>query len=328
MTTKHTAPGRYDRKGITLLELFEMFPDETAARRWFEAELWADGRTCGHCGSDRTIEAKHKTMPYRCRDCSQYFSVKTGTAIASSKVPLRKWAIAIYLETTSLKGVSSMKLHRDLGVTQTTAWFMLHRIRESFAQLADPGVMEGPVEVDETWVGGLERNKHERDRLHAGRGPVGKVPVIGAKDRATGKVAVQVIDSVNAATARGFLRDHVSATAEVYTDEHSAYRGLPRHETVCHSAAEYVRGDVHTNGIESLWSMLKRAHKGTFHQLSEKHLFRYVAEFAGRHNIRGLDTVAQMRAVVRGLVGRRVTFAELTANPEPALAGVPAGHPF
>lgn len=141
MTTKHRAPGRHDRKGITLIELFEMFPDEDTARRWFEAELWGDGRTCGHCGSTRTIEAKHKTMPYRCRDCSQYFSVKTGTAIASSKVPLRKWAIAIYLETTSLKGVASMKLHRDLGVTQTTAWFMLHRIREAFAALADPGMM-------------------------------------------------------------------------------------------------------------------------------------------------------------------------------------------
>lgn len=184
------------------------------------------------------------------------------------------------------------------------------------------------MEVDETWVGGLERNKHADKKLNAGRGPVGKVPVIGVKDRATGKVAAEVIPAVNAATAREFLSSHVSASTAVYTDEHSAYRGLPRHETVCHSAAEYVRGDVHTNGIESLWSMLKRAHKGTFHQLSEKHLGRYVAEFAGRHNIRGLDTVAQMGAVVRGLVGRRVTFVELTANPEPVLAGIPAGHPF
>ena len=326
--TTTTAPGKHWRQGITLLELAEMFPDEAAARSWFEAQMWANGRVCGHCGSERTIAAKHRTMPYRCRDCSQYFSVKTGTAIASSKVPLRKWAFAIYLETTSLKGVSSMKLHRDLGVTQTTAWFMLHRIREAFAELADPGLMVGPVEVDETYVGGLERNKHESKKLRAGRGAVGKTPVIGARDRATGKVAAEVVPTVSAATTGRFLADHVAPTAEVYTDEAAAYRHLPHHEAVRHSIAEYVRGDVHTNGIESLWSTLKRAHKGTFHKLSEKHLHRYLWEFAGRHNIRSLDTSAQMGAIARALTGRRITFADLTHNPAPTLALAPAGDPF
>ena len=311
----HKAPGRSDRAGITILELVEMFPDEATARAWFEAVIWPDGRVCGHCGSDDTIEAKHRTMPYRCRSCGSYFSVKTGTAIASSKIELRKWVLAIYLELTSLKGVSSMKLHRDLGVTQKTAWYMLMRIREAFAALADVSGMVGPVEVDETYVGGLARNMHARDRREriTGRGGTDKTAVIGAKDRATGHVAAEVVENVDAATTGAFLADHIEPTAAVFTDDAAAYRHLPRHETVRHSAAEYVRGDVHTNGIESLWSMLKRAHKGVYHNLSAKHLQRYVASFAARQNIRDRNTIDQMALTTHALCGRDITYARLTA---------------
>ena len=155
---QHTAPGKAHREGITLVALMDLFLTEEAATRWFEAHVWPTGRCCGHCGSTRTQEASHRKMPYWCSDCRSYFSVRTGTALSHSRVPLRKWAIAIYLELTSLKSVSSMKLHRDIGVRQATAWFMLHRIRQAWASTDDGDPFAGPVEVDEAYMGGRRAN--------------------------------------------------------------------------------------------------------------------------------------------------------------------------
>ena len=308
------APGRAHRKGISILDLAEMFPDENHARAWFEAILWpTDERPCPHCGSVNTHEASHKKMPYRCRDCRHYFSVKTGTVMEGSPIPLRKWVYAIYLDVTALKGVSSMKLHRDLGITQKSAWFMQQRIREAFAAEGDGPPMAGPVEADETFIGGKEGNKHERDRLHAGRGPVGKTAVAGVKDRATGRVSAAVVERTDGPTLKGFVRSRIAQEADVFTDEHGAYLGLPNHETVAHSVGEYVNGQAHTNGIESFWAMLKRGYIGTYHRMSPKHLRRYVAEFSGRHNIRDRDTIEQMAIVSRAMVGRRLTYVELIA---------------
>lgn len=283
-----------------LLAPLEMFPDENSATKWFEAQTWSDDRSCGHCGSVRTREVpKARPMPYWCSDCRTYFSVRTGTALDRSKVPLQKWTIAICLELTSLKSISSMKLHRDIGVSQPTAWFMLHRIREGWKQSDCGGRISGPVEADETYMGGKRRNMSISKRKQlTGRGPVGKPAVVGIKDRESNRIAAKVVASTDKETLQRFVTDHADEGAVVSTDEASAYESLPfEHESVRHSTAEYVRGKAHTNGIESFWAMLKRAHKGTFHKISHKHLRRYVTEFAGKHNVRDLDTLVRMAAL-------------------------------
>ena len=260
MTKK--APGKAHREGLTIVQLMDMFPTEEAATEWFESVIWPNGRHCPKCGSTRTGKAKHRYMPYWCTDCRSYFSVKTSTAMQASKIPMRKWAIAIYLCLTSLKSVSSMKLKRDIGVSQPTAWFMMQRIREAWGN--DEGPFDGPVEFDETYFGGKRKNKSNAQRAEAtGRGPVDMTAVVGAKDRATNKVNARVIESTDKDTLHGFVADNAEPDAVVYTDDAAAYEGIPNpHESVKHSVSEYVNGMAHTNGIESFWSMLKRAHQG------------------------------------------------------------------
>ena len=290
----HKAPGKHFRQGMTLIEAMRMFADNAAAEAWFVKVRWPTGPACPYCGSVNVLSgAKHKTMPYRCREkeCRKRFSVRTGTVMEASNIPYQKWALAVYLFMTSLKSVSSMKLHRDLGVTQKTAWHLAHRLRKAFE--SESGLFAGPVEVDETYMGGKRKNmpKSKREEL-TGRGAVGKTAVVGAKDRTTNQVRARAVESTNKATIHGFVADHTALDATVYSDDALVYETLPNpHKAVNHSALEYVRGDVHTNGMESLWSMLKRAYQGTFHKMSEKHLDRYVREFAGKHNLRDMDTL-------------------------------------
>ena len=317
MRTK--APGKAFRKGISLKQIMKMFPDNETAERWFVEQRWPDGVCCHYCGSVNVqTDCKHKTMPYRCREkaCGKKFSVKTGTVMEGSKIGYQDWIIATFQIMTSLKGVSSMKLHRDLGITQKSAWFLAQRLRAALSQ--DGARMVGPVEVDETYFGGKRRNMSNTKRkalADTGRGPVGKVAVVGAKDRRTKRVAAQVVRSTDQQTLHGFVEDHAAPGATVYTDDATVYESLRfNHATVKHSLSEYVKGDVHTNGIESLWSMLKRAHTGTFHKLSPKHLDRYVQEFAGRHNLREQDTIEQMSAVADGMDGKRLTYERLIAK--------------
>ena len=194
----------------------------------------------------------------------------------------------------------------------------LHRIRETWCE-GNGASFGGPVEVDEAYFGGKWKNmSNAKQKDLKGRGPVGKTAVVGAKDRGTNQVAARVVRSVDGKTLNGFVDEHADPDADVYTDGSTCYKGRPNHESVSHSTREYVRylkgAKIHTNGVESFWSMLKRAHTGTFHKLSPKHLQRYVSEFAGRHNIRELDTIDQMQEIVAGLTGRRLRYWELIAD--------------
>ena len=319
--SSHKAPGKASRHGLSITELTRMFPNNETAEKWFIKQRWSVGICCPECGSlDVHTRPNRKPQPYRCRDCRKDFSAKTGTLMHSSNLGYRTWAIAIYLVVTNLKSVSSMKLHRDLDITQKTAWHLAHRIRENWQDKAS--MFAGPVEVDETYFGGKRKNmsKSKRKELD-GRGVVGKTAVVGAKDRATKQVSAKVVESTDADTLQGFVKRHAAPGAKVYTDDATAYESLPfNHATVKHSLSEYVKGDVHTNGIESLWSMLKRAHKGTFHKLSPKHLDRYIQEFAGRHNFRELDTIDQMGVVARNMAQKALRYKQLIAD-----NGLPSG---
>ena len=316
--SNQSGPGKSYRNGITLVEAVKKFDTEEKAEAWFIAQRWANGVACSFCGSLNVANvASRKPQPFRCREkeCRKSFSVKTGTLLHSSNMPLSKWAIAFFLYSTNLKGVSSMKLHRDLGIAQSSAWYMAHRIRGMWTAEADK--FAGPVEVDETYIGGKESNKHNSKKIKAGRGTVGKTAIVGAKDRETNQVTTQVVQSTDAPTLQGFIRRNTEPDAQVYTDESSSYIGLPRpHESVKHSAREYVHGMAHTNGIESHWAMLKRGYVGVYHQMSVKHLPRYITEFQGRHNSRPLDTEAQMAKMAQGADGKRLTYVELIGPPQ------------
>lgn len=242
-------------------------------------------------------------MPYRCSSCYKQFSIRTGSVLAESDVPLHKWLMAIYLLNTNLKGISNRKLASDLEVTQKTAWFLAHRIREAMKE--EGGLFSNPTEADETYIGQKSRTMHQsqREKLK-GRGAIGKTAVLGIKERGSKKVRVKVAPDTKGATLAGFIGNHVKAGTTVYTDEHKGYNPIAveyDRKSVKHSLGEYVDGQIHINGMESFWATLKRVYIGTYHRLSEKHLQRYADEFAGRHNKRPLATMEQIGRTVDGM---------------------------
>ena len=326
--------GRSYRKGISLFESIHLFADADNAALWMERARWGDGPiVCPKCGSERGTRTKRADMPYRCKDCRKFFSVKTGTPMAESKLPVTSWLIAAYQDLTNLKGVSSMKLSRDLKIKQSPAWFMLQRLHEAFMSDAPPAEFAegGEFQVDEAFMGGLEKNKHSLDKIPGGQGGATKMIVICITHIDSGKIWADVKPDTKAKTVEDIVHRIVPDDGTViYTDKAGHYEGVKRERhAVNHKASEYARivdladglqGEATTNYTESAWSMLKRSFMGVYHKMSPKHLRRYVKTFAGRWNIRDLGTEDQMRWVVRAMLNRRFTYNELTTD-----NGLPSG---
>lgn len=302
---------------ISTFQLFALFPDEETARTYLEGRLWPSGTICPECKSGERI-TKRTGGFYRCNACKLDFTVRTGTIFERSHIPLHKWVYAMYLLVTARKGISSMQLAKEIGVTQKSAWFMLGRLREACGSDDDIDKLRGIVEIDECFVGGKEGNKHESKKLHAGRGPVGKTAVLGMRERG-GRTRAKVVTRRTIDAIHGEIHAGVEVGTQLYTDDHIVFSDLDglffKHESVNHSAGEYARGAASTNSIESVWAVLKRGIHGVYHQVSTKHLFRYVDEFTFRLNEGNVEnhTLSRLNSFVDGVRGKRLTYERLTA---------------
>jgi len=299
---------------ISTHELFQMFPDQEAARVYLEGRLWPMGPKCPVCGLGERITVRTGGF-YRCNQCKEDFTVRTGTIFERSHIPLHKWLYAMYLLVTARKGISSMQLSKEIGITQKSAWFMLHRLREA----CGPEEMEklrGIIEIDETYVGGVEANKHESKKLKAGRGPVGKTAVLAMRERG-GRTVAMPVENVDMETVKTAIFDTIEIGSRIHTDEAAVYGGLDglffTHDTVNHSAREFVRDGVTTNGVESVFAVLQRGIIGVYHHITPKHLGRYADEFAFRLNEGNVKrhTLDRLESFATATAGKRLTYRDL-----------------
>jgi|ERR1035441_6125745 transposase-like protein len=309
MSTKQKRP-------TNLLEAIRYFSDLDIATEFVAKLRWPEGPVCPRCGS---MEYSYLTTRrvWKCKACKKQYSVKLGTIFEDSPLGLDKWLPAVWLVANSKNGISSHELGRSLGVTQKSAWFMLHRIR--LAMQTESFLLAGEVEVDETFIGGKARNMHrhvrERKNMSKGGGSSDKTAVLGMIERG-GRVRAEVIPDTNGDTLKPRVRKAVEAGSALYTDQWRGYHGLDAnysHETVDH-VERYVDGRVHTNGIENFWSLLKRGLHGTYVSVEPFHLFRYLDERVFTFNLRGLTDYGRFEAVLGATAGRRLTFAEVTGR--------------
>lgn len=295
------------------------FHDEEAAFAFVEERVWPDGPTCPHCGGVERIgrlQGKSTRIGlYKCYQCRKPFTVRIGTVFENSHVPLHIWLQAIYLIAGSKKGISSNQLHRVLGVTLKTAWFMSHRIREAMrSDDSSPfGAGGGIVEVDETFIGHDTSIKPRGEKK--GRGFAHKYKVLSLVDRNTGRARSMVVDSLKAKDIVPIMIDNIDPMSHIMTDEAGQYQYVRRwfrsHDFVSHGRGEYGRGKVHTNTIEGFFSIFKRGMKGVYQHCGKKHLHRYLAEFDFRYSNRaatGVDDAARADRLLRGVIGKRLTY--------------------
>ena len=299
-------------KTLSLFELMRDFPTEKEAIAYLERLRWGDKPCCTRCGATDKLTKQKKPGRFWCGYCRQYFNAWTDTPLEYGKVKMHKWIYATYLLMTSRKGISSLQLSKELDVIQETAWYMLHRLRVACGN--DMDALRGIVEVDEVYLGGKDENRHENKKLHE-KGKAERQIVLGLRERG-GKTVAMPIAHADKETLHGAVHKHVRPGSTICTDENPSYRGVAhRHKTVNHSAKEYVNDMAHTNGIESVWAVLKRGFNGVYHNWSKKHCHQYVNEFAFRLNEGNCerDTQDRLDDLFRSMVGKTITYKELTS---------------
>lgn len=298
----------------SLIQMMEAIPDEQAAIDHFTAIRWKNGAFCPHCGSLKVYHFSDRRN-HKCGDCRKRFSIRVGTIFEDSKLPLRKWLLAIWLITSHKKGIASTQLAKDIGITQKSAWFVTQRLREAIRTQSFNRTLKGEVEADETFVGGKEKNKHAWQRTGGKQGGKGKIAVLGVLERG-GELRTTITPDMGAKSVQRVIREHVEPGAALMTDEHGSFVGLSadyHHHRVNHSKGEYVRHYIlHSNGIESVWALFKRQIVGTHHWLSPKHLNRYLGEMTWRFNLREMEEGDRVNALLSQTAGR-LTYKELTA---------------